>query len=469
MNKTLRTICTIAAGVALTGCDVTNPGPVQQEFLSAASSHEALVTGAGRRLAEGLNSISYTSALISRQIYPGGTTGSLGHSPLEQGGHLVPGGDPGQGSFYNDMIQARFIAESAIDILTTSEDPVDPDVLALGYLYAGFSYRVIAETWCETVFSEEELGGLESSTARLNTAEGFFTTAINTAADPDLRMAGYAGRAQIKVWRGDWAGAAADAGQITDNMWSFSINMDDIDPETRNQLYYANEGVPYFAYSMLFTFYGGNTDGWGDPVIDGILPVSTSESKTGIPSAPSYSLDSGDPRVPVIATGQDYANFAVQGFGQVPYLNQDKYLNGDADIELASGAEMRLIEAEAAIQGGDGPAGLAIIADLRTSYGLSGDINADFPGAAANAVQALMRERGLENWGEGRHWGDQRRWGLDPSGPIGSQNWSADVMATLPDFESTSTLFENPVYPRSVCADVPDSERNSNPNVPASG
>ena len=111
-----------------------------------------------------------------------------------------------------------------------------------------------------------------------------------------------------------------------------------------------------------------------------------------------------------------------------------------------------------------------IINDLRAEYGLS-DLMTDFPDAALpaasdvpTAMSYLMRERGIELWGEGRRWGDQRRW-MDVADGGEGQGLGGDVR--LADFESTSTLFRDPATPRSICSDIPDSERDSNPNVPS--
>jgi hypothetical protein len=71
----------------------------------------------------------------------------------------------------------------------------------------------------------------------------------------------------------------------------------------------------------------------------------------------------------------------------------------------------------------------------------------------------LMRERGIELWGEARRWGDQRRW--ETGGLGGDQQ--------LADFETTSVLFTTTIPERSRCLDVPDAERESNPNVPTVG
>jgi len=168
----------VGTTVLLAGCDVTNPGPVSDEFLGDKASHAGLVNGAGRRLAEAVNGVSYTGALISREIFPGGQTGSLGHPVLVQGGWIEPGS---YGGHFNDAVQSRFIAESAIKILTESEEAPDPNTLAQAYLWAGYAYRVIAENWCETVIpaADGSPGSLVSSTAPLAAAEQHFSNAIS--------------------------------------------------------------------------------------------------------------------------------------------------------------------------------------------------------------------------------------------------------------------------------------------------
>ena len=146
-------------------------------------------------------------------------------------------------------------------------------------------------------------------------------------------------------------------------------------------------------------------------------------------------------------------------------------MTGDDDIRLASGAEMRLIEAEALLQAGDWPGAMAIIDGLRASYGLS-NLMVDFPEAGlppasdvATAMSYLMRERGIEP--KEHVVGFLRRWLPEAEGGEG-QGLGGDV--DLANFEATSSLFHgssNPATPRSICSDVPDSERDSNPNVPS--
>ena len=432
--------------VLLAGCDITNPGPVSDEFLAVKASHAGLVNGAGRRLAEAVNNVSYTGALTSREIFPGGQTGSLGHNVMAQGGWVEPGS---YGGHFNDAVQARFIAEAAIEILTSSEEGSDANTLAQAYIWGGYAYRVIAENWCETVIPEADgsPGSLQSSTAPLAAAEQHFANAISTATSNEWKLAAYAGRAQIRMLMGDWSGAASDAAQITNDSWSFDLNMSNMDNATRNQLWFANDNSPYRAFSMIYTYYGGNSGLSSTP-----------------PTFVGYTEATGDPRTPVGTTSETWANAALEGYGQVPFLNSLHYTSGDDDIRLASGNEMRLIEAEARLNGGDWSGAMTLINQVRANAGM-GDLFTDYanglPAASsvATAMSYLMRERGIELWGEARRWGDQRRW---ESGGLGGDQ-------QLADFETTTVLFTTTIPERSRCLDVPDAERISNPNVPTVG
>src|SRR5262245_10037939 len=76
--------------LAAASCDtkVSNPGPVQDEFLNDRNAASAMVNGAGRALSQGINWISYTGAAITREVHPAGSTGSFGITNLWQNGEL---------------------------------------------------------------------------------------------------------------------------------------------------------------------------------------------------------------------------------------------------------------------------------------------------------------------------------------------------------------------------------------------
>jgi hypothetical protein len=154
-----------------------------------------------------------------------------------------------------------------------------------------------------------------------------------------------------------------------------------------------------------------------------------------------------------------FANSSLQGYGQVPWSNQVKYRSADAPVRLAGGPEMLLVRAEATLK--QTPASwqqaLALINQVHTSY-LSRTTGQPLAPWTAGTVDqtwaALKRERSLELWLESRHWGDQRRW----------RDQQTPGTFALPNWEALSPLFS--ANPRSLCLDVPDSERLANPNVP---
>ncbi|MEX2466872.1 MAG: RagB/SusD family nutrient uptake outer membrane protein [Gemmatimonadota bacterium] len=414
-----------------------------------------------------MNNISYTSALPAREMFPGGQTGSLGHAVLVQGGYLEPGSF---GGHFNDAVQARFIAETALELFTEvegTEDQADPDVIQQAMVWAGYANRVLGENWCEAVFDG---GPAEPGTAYLTRAEQHFSDAISNGTDASLVSAAHAGRAQVRVWLGDWTGAVADAGQITDPGWQFALNSVNQDPPTRNQLFYANADVPYRAYTMWFTYYGGS-----DSDIEGQAP--------SLPEFDGYYELTGDPRLPVLDQTETvpFSNAALQGYGQTPWLNQAKYTSGDDDFRLASYNEMRLIEAEALLNDGDYQGAIDIIDDLRAGItsenggtlaripdvlgGLPGYDPLPAPTDVATTMTYLMRERAIELWGEARRLGDLRRW-------EDGQGLGGDVRR--PPFELVSDLFADAEAAaasrggpdRLRCFDIPDAEREANENIP---
>ena len=104
----------VFATLILAACDtnVTNPGPVNDEFLFDRNAASAMVSGAGRALSSGINWISYTSASITREIHPAGSTGSFGITTLWQNGTLSQ--DDGEerlraayGTNYNQLVALK--------------------------------------------------------------------------------------------------------------------------------------------------------------------------------------------------------------------------------------------------------------------------------------------------------------------------------------------------------------------------
>jgi hypothetical protein len=207
-----------------------------------------------------------------------------------------------------------------------------------------------------------------------------------------------------------------------------------------------------------------------------------------------YYTQTGDPRTP-------WADFPIvsdrlcvgslQGLGRVPCTQQKKYLTQDDDMRIASGAEMRLLEAEALLAQSDGnwPQAMALINNLRTSYKSDhGEHPALQPWTATNAAEAwtmLKRERGIELWMEGRRYADLRRWQPLFGTGFTEQKWprggNGGVQGDpeLPDFPAVMNNKTNNIFttnwrgrprddgqelPRELCYNISTTERNTNPN-----
>jgi hypothetical protein len=385
-------------------------------------------------MAELMSDGSYTQALVAREIFPGGQTGSTGHSVITQGGHILPGDDVGN---WGDAVTARFIAETAIKRFTAVG--AADDMMHQAHLWAAYAYNMLGRWWCDAVVTpvdpdDRTPGTFEQGTrTMLERAVTNFTAALGFASTNEQRYAALSGRAQAKVFLGDWTGAAQDAAAVPDD-FVFYITFDALETAYQNAFWEAQSGV-FRSYTIKHTFFE------------------------------SYFAETGDPRVPWDRDpAYAFATASLQGYagGRVPYLRQRKYIDKGDDQRLASGWEMRLIEAEAKLRAStpDIQGAMALINKVRTRN-VSVVTNQPLPEVTAttlaDAWSALKRERYVELWLEGQRLADERRWAA--TNTPGSND--------TPNFEPLSSLFSQ--NPRSYCFDIPDNERDLNPNVPSSG
>lgn len=410
----------------LAGCEVTNPGPIQDAFLAVPASQQGLVNGAVRRMNELLGDGSYTLALVSRELFPGGQTGASGHDVIVQGGEFLPGSF---GGYFNDAVQARFIAETAIKRFTAVDAP--DNMMYQAHLWAGWAYRYLGDWWCDAVVGSTDPDDATPGTYEEGTdtyyerAVDNFTAALGFAATDAERFAARAGRAQAYVGLGQWANASADAAAVTDPEFAFQMDFDGNEQATYNQIYWANANTPYRSITMDFTWSKDYYDDTGDPRVEYFT----------IPSVP-------------------YAVGSLSGYGQVPWSNFTKYTSQNDDMNMASYWEMRLIMAEAILQqSGDPDDAMDLVNEVRTRT----EIGQPALTAATEdeAWTHLKRERALELFLEGRRATDERRWMTDGSGGT----------IDTPDWSPLSNIFVA-IEDRSLCFDIPNSERDANPNVP---
>jgi hypothetical protein len=410
-RRLVRRVAPVAALAMAAGCDlkVTNPGPVQAAFLETPAALTGVVNGAGRDIAEALNFVAYTGGAVTREIMPSGSTAAFGISVRQQVGVLSA--DDG-GDWWNQAQRARWTAENGTErvrrVLGASAS--NSPTLAQALIWVGFANRLLGENFCDGVIDG---GPRQSYTVYLERAEAAFTEAIAVATaanNAGLRDAATAGRASVRLLRNNLQGAAADAGAITSNAFAYRLPYYVNTVDQYNRIYWASANQPYRAHTVWGTFYE------------------------------NYRRTTRDPRVPYDSSLTiRFGDAAVTSLGgQVRWYFQTKYPDRASPINLVSGWEMRLIEAEALLASGDVNGAMTRLNARRLALSLP-------PWTAANATDAwtaLKRERGIELWLEGRRLGDFRRWA--------AQN--------RPGQQEDMTN-------RSQCFPIPLSELETNPNL----
>jgi hypothetical protein len=213
----------------------------------------------------------------------------------------------------------------------------------------------------------------------LERAEANFTEAITVATaanNANLVSAATAGRASVRLLRNNTAGAATDAATVV-STFAYRMPYYQNELDQYNRIFWASANQPYRAHTVWNTYIETHRRATRDP---------------RVPYDSSLTILVGDA--------------AVGALGRVRWYFQTKYPLLTSPINLVSGWEMRLIEAEAKLVAGDVTGALTSMNVRRTALALA-------PVTAANVTEAwaaLKKERGIELWLEGRRLGDLRRW-----------------------------------------------------------
>ena len=429
-------------------CDttVTNPGPVNDEFLSDRNAAAAFVAGAGRAVSSGMNWIGYTGAAVTREIHPAGSTGSFGITTLWQQG-ILSQDDGDLDTHWEQAQRARWVAEEAVRRLEAAgpppagslQTPVQyANLLQLAYLYAGYANRVLGENMCEAVIDSS---AALPATIFFTRAESLFTKAIavtgGTAATILTQsQAAYAGRAAARVFLGNWAGAISDAAQVpigfVYNMPFYNIG----DDAQRNRIFYSSgntreSGSAYRAHTQWGTWY---------------LQYKYGSATVFTATTPAVV---NDPRISIVTSTQPLGDAAIDCCGKVPFFPEAKHASSAAPIRLSSGREMLLIRAEERLRAIDMAGGMTFINQVRTNAGAPTITAVDI----TDAWRLLKRERGIELWLELRRMGDLRRWA------------AASTPGALEPLEMVATATTGSHLVRQdLCFPISRSERQTNPH-----
>jgi hypothetical protein len=364
------------AVLALTGCDleVTNPGPVQDEFLNDTQAFPSVLQGVRRAAALAYTRLAYDSGLTSFE----GTPGGLVDSEFYNGKLTSENVD----DHWERAQQARWMAEDGVRRLREALEGEfsSNDIAGRLLVLSGYANRTLGHNMCVAVID----GGPEMPSADfLTRAEEYFTEAIsvgNASGASDIALAAQAGRADVRMWLGDWSGARSDAAGIPMD-FVYQLHHYDLDdfPDP-NEVYFRGASDPWREYTIWGTF------------------------------AEGYYAETGDPRM-----AWNEIPDAVTMVYNLPFYVQQKFTSKTSPHTLASGREMLLIQAEEILVNSPGnfQAAMDLINQLRTSVMSDHTGEALAPATAANvneAWTALKQERRVELWFDNRRFADLRRW-----------------------------------------------------------
>jgi starch-binding outer membrane protein, SusD/RagB family len=318
---------------------------------------------------------------------------------------------------YTPLSTARFDADNALGKLSAWSDAEVPGrqkFIAQMNLYAGFSYSLLGMSMCGAAFDN---GPTVDQMGMFALAEKRFTDAIAAAqgsGQSDVLNAAYVGRARVRLYQGNTAGAATDAALVPKGfVYNASTDASDGGGRRANRVYAA---VQQF----------------GDYTVE---PVSI-----------NLKTEAGevDPRSATITTNSRPADSKSVIYAPTKYSSGATQNNtvGDAiPLPMARYEEAQLILAEA--QGGANA--VTIINAMRTAVSLKGYTG---PTDAASIKNLVVDERRRVLFLEGTRNYDIQRLSLPLNPAVGT---------VYPRVGGT--------YGNTTCLPLPDVERFNNPNA----
>ena len=308
---------------------------------------------------------------------------------------------------YTPLATARYDADHAIANLTKWTDAQVPGrtgLLAVANLYAGFSYSMLGMSMCQAAFDN---GPAVNQKGMFALAEQRFTAAITaaqTAGADSVRFAAYVGRARVRLYQGNTAGALSDAQQVPPG---FVLNT-------------SNDATDLRLYNRVYAV----TKQYGDYSIT--------------PWSQNMTTENGqvDPRSAVTLAGTRSAD----NNKTIVYV-PNKYAGGDGTpMPMARYEEAQLIIAE--IQGG--AQAVTIINAMRAAAGVQPYTG---PTDAASVKALVISERQRVLFLEGTRNYDIERFGIPFNPPVGT------------------AFGKGGFYGNTTCLPLPDVERLNNPTL----
>jgi hypothetical protein len=408
MSKTrkLHRLAALAALVPFAACsdvlslDVEAPGRIQDGDLNVAGAMAGIAAGASYNLTDAFDAVVQQVSMASLDLGHGGSY-DFGAIPIGIFKRDVE--DWGE---YTTMQRARWTAEHGLmrmqEVLGAGYETNAS--VAKAYLLGGIANRLLGEVQCRVNFDEMVDGEYRAGPDRPHSdafirADSLFTRAIAVgsaagSSAANIVTAAYGGRASVRAWMSQWDAAVADAAKVpTAFVWNTTF-------ASTNTNYIWVETNSRREMSIYGSFWQNVTD---------------------------------DPRVPWVTTTQSGQD------GQTPFYRQMKYPTNDADIPVTHGAEMRVLQAEAALRGTDYAAAEGFLNQARSKWGMAA---ITLPTDPTEAWATLRRERYATLWLEGRKLWDWRRWSVEG--------------APMKDAQSEG---------RDLCFPIGQGEQRANPNI----
>lgn len=406
--------------VASSGCnlEIFNPGAITEASLNDASLMTVVVNGVANEFNQIIDNAGFDGARLSDEL---AGTGSYFQTGRLRRGVIDWEETAGQ---WGQLHETIWTGQQAWERMLTLDD-YDQDTegdAARAWLLVGLAHERFGELFCEVVYSTgiEEGAGVLPRTASFDSAIVSLQRAITiatAAGEADYVTAARAGLAQAYAGLGQWGNATAQSTQVPtdfelDAIFNQTTNSNVVHDETWDR----NEGGVYGTYA------------WRLPTQD----PRAEYTECGTFDNPA------DPKNSTVTPTNAAGCSGHQGAdGVTAHYRQDKYDDDGSDIPVATGVDMRLIEAEAALVGGapNLAAFTTAINAVRNFYGLgdlsaqpatvgaleypnaydsyTGSVTVPLPGANAGDLDAwsvLDGERWVTNWLEGRRVWDLHRW-----------------------------------------------------------
>ena len=359
----VRTVALTAGAVALFGChllDVTNPDVVPSNLLNNPAALPTIRAGAvgDFNLAYVGSGASGSSGSVEGQIL---ATGMLGDELVNT--ETFPDRvqedarqtDPASGTFatvFANLSRARASAEGAARKFRALSDTTKDSGTSEMESLAGFTFVMFAENYCsgvpvshfDSASNQVSYGTPLTTTQLLDTALNRFTQAFNAAGaltsaalQTKFQTLATIGMARANLDLGNLATANAEATTVPT---SFAYIMS-FDKNTTRE----NNGV--YAGTHLYKRYG----------------IADKEGGVGIPWR-----SVADPRTGFWRDTSPTSGKAVFGLdGVTPQWDQFRYPERDAPVPLATGLEMRLINAESSLLTNDTVSFMGFLNGVRAS------------------------------------------------------------------------------------------------------